>query len=69
MFRLFVRVKKGDGTGMKKFSIVVLGLFLAVFCGYSGLEASGEGSERAVNIPQIDMVEYENLETATFAMG
>ncbi len=54
---------------MKRFALVVLGLFLAVFCGYSGLKASGEGGERAVNIPRIDMVEYENLETATFAMG
>jgi hypothetical protein len=61
--------QKGDGTGMKRFALVVLGLFLAVFCGYSGLKASGEGGERAVNIPRIDMVEYENLETATFAMG
>jgi len=54
---------------MKRFVPVVLGLFLAVFSGCIGLKASGEGDERAVNIPQIDMVEYGNLETATFAMG
>jgi hypothetical protein len=54
---------------MRRLSLVILGLFLAAFHGCSGLKASGEGGERTVKIPQIDLVEYGKLETATFAMG